>query len=88
MTFCETCQHFHQTIRKCGFPVWTTMPHHQLAGNIPCECKHTNEVRTGFIFNLTSAWIGIHYSKRERRVCINILPCLTFWITRKGGTLP
>jgi hypothetical protein len=42
----------------------------------------------GFLFNLTSWWIGVHYSRRERRVCINLVPMLTIWFTLRGGQAP
>lgn len=33
-------------------------------------------------------WIGAHYSKTERRWCLNLLPCLTLFWVRPGGYLP
>jgi len=33
-------------------------------------------------------WIGAHYSKTERRWCLNLLPCLTLYWVRPGGFLP
>lgn len=35
-----------------------------------------------------SAWIGAHYSDGEKRICINPIPCLTFWFVFDGGTVP
>ena len=35
-----------------------------------------------------SAWIGLHWSKSHPRICINFLPCITFWIYLDGKDLP
>lgn len=35
-----------------------------------------------------AAWIGAHWSKYNRRLCINLLPFLTVAITFTGGTSP
>jgi hypothetical protein len=45
-------------------------------------------MRAGVLFKLTSFWVGIHYSKYERRFCINLVPCVTVWITLPGGNVP
>lgn len=42
----------------------------------------------GVLFNPRAFWIGAHYSIYNRRVCINVLPMLTIWITFKGGVIP
>ncbi len=42
----------------------------------------------GLLFNKHAWWIGVHYSKHNKRVCINLLPCLTLWATQRGGTEP
>lgn len=44
--------------------------------------------RCGLLFRLPSLWIGVHYSSFDRRYCINLLPCVTFWITLPGGHVP
>ena len=85
---CPECNHIHQGKLKCEFPIWTTLPKLALSGNLPCQCKIQGEIKWGFKFNLTSLWVGVHYSKRERRTCVNLIPCFTFWITRRGGTAP
>lgn len=33
-------------------------------------------------------WIGAHYSKHNLRWCINLIPCVTVWITKPGGKTP
>lgn len=40
--------------------------------------------KIGVIFRLESFWIGIHYSKYLNRLHINILPCITIWISLKS----
>jgi hypothetical protein len=42
----------------------------------------------GIIIRFWSLWIGIHYSKFQKRVCINLLPCVTIYIVFKGGVKP
>lgn len=45
-------------------------------------------MRAGILFRIGSLWIGAHYSPHNRRWCINVLPCVTLWITLKGGNTP
>lgn len=45
-------------------------------------------MRVGLIFRLGSAWIGAHWSEANRRWCINVVPCVTIWLTLKGGKVP
>lgn len=45
-------------------------------------------MRTGLLFRVGSFWIGAHWSARNRRLCINLVPMVTVWITFKGGTTP
>ena len=52
------------------------------------DCKRVDKVTVSVRFSLTSAWIGVHYSKRERRVCINLVPFVTIWVALKGGRRP
>lgn len=42
----------------------------------------------GFLFRLASLWVGVHYSTYNRRFCINLIPCVTLWVTLKGGNRP
>lgn len=39
-------------------------------------------------FQIGGLWLGAHYSKHNRRWCINLIPCCTLWITLKGGKTP
>lgn len=45
-------------------------------------------MRAGVLCRLGSAWIGLHWSKQHRRICINLVPCVTVWITLRGGQVP
>lgn len=45
-------------------------------------------MKIGILFNLGSAWIGCHYSDYTKRYCINLVPCVTVWVTKKGGQVP
>jgi len=50
--------------------------------------KRFNGFNMGLLFNSGSAWIGCHYSEYNRRYCINIVPFITLWITKRGGNVP
>lgn len=45
-------------------------------------------MKCGVLFRLRSLWVGVHYSPKNRRFCINVVPCITFWITLEGGITP
>jgi hypothetical protein len=45
-------------------------------------------MKAGFLFQLGGFWIGAHYSCKERRWCINLIPCCTLWVALKGGNPP
>lgn len=45
-------------------------------------------MKVGCLFQLGGLWIGAHYSKENKRWCINLFPCCTVWIVRKGGNTP
>lgn len=45
-------------------------------------------MKAGLLFRWSSLWVGAHYSPYNRRWCINLVPCLTLWITLKGGRVP
>ena len=44
--------------------------------------------KCGWLVNKGSAWLGVHYSRANRRWCINLIPCVTLWITKPGGNTP
>lgn len=44
--------------------------------------------RWGWLFRKESLWIGVHYSECNKRFCINLIPCVTLWITQPGGKAP
>lgn len=48
----------------------------------------TDGFRCGLLFRWSSLWVGAHYSPYNRRWCINLVPCVTLWITLKGGRVP
>jgi len=52
------------------------------------ELDRVNYWRAGLIFRLASTWIGLHWSAKNRRICFNIIPCVTVYITLPGGDLP
>lgn len=53
-----------------------------------CGSTATTKWHAGLKFRLGSFWIGWHYSKQNKRLCVNLLPFVTFWITKPGGITP
>lgn len=45
-------------------------------------------MKAGLLFQPNGFWIGVHYSFYDRRFCINLIPCITIWITLRGGKIP
>jgi len=45
-------------------------------------------MKAGTMLRLGSFWVGVHHSDKNKRTCINLLPCWTIWITTEGGTPP
>lgn len=39
----------------------------------------------GIVFRPGSLWVGAHWSKYNRRLCLNLLPMVTIWFTLPGG---
>jgi hypothetical protein len=44
--------------------------------------------RWGVLFKLESLWVGVYYSAKNQRWCINPVPCVTFWVTKPCGRVP
>lgn len=45
-------------------------------------------MKIGILARWGSFWIGAHWSPYTRRVCINLVPCITVWVALKGGKAP
>lgn len=45
-------------------------------------------MKAGLIFRWDSLWIGAHWSPANKRLCINLIPCVTLWIVAPGGVTP
>lgn len=45
-------------------------------------------MKAGILFRLGSFWMGAHWSSYNRRWCINLIPCVTLWVTLPGGKTP
>jgi len=45
-------------------------------------------MKHGWLFRLGSLWIGAHWSPANKRLCINLIPCVTLWIVWPGGVVP
>lgn len=50
--------------------------------------EYIKTLKCGFLFQCGGFWMGVHYSKYNRRFCVNFLPCCTFWVTLAGGKTP
>lgn len=37
-------------------------------------------MKWGLLFRWGSLWIGAHWSPYNRRLCVNLLPCITLWL--------
>lgn len=46
-------------------------------------------MKWGILFRWQSFWIGAHWSPYNRRLCVNLVPFITVWVTApKGGITP
>jgi hypothetical protein len=54
----------------------------------PEDIYGTTGVEAGWLLRPGSLCIGAHYSRHNRRWCINLLPMVTLWICLKGGRRP
>lgn len=45
-------------------------------------------MKTGWLFRPGSFWIGLHWSAENKRICVNFVPCITFWVVLQGGNIP
>lgn len=45
-------------------------------------------MKFGILFRPQSFWIGCHWSPKNKRFCLNILPFITFWLVSEGGIEP
>jgi len=45
-------------------------------------------MKFGILWQPGALWIGVHYSPFCKRYCINVVPCITFWIAEPGGKIP
>ncbi len=45
-------------------------------------------ISTGLIARLGSLWVGAHWSPYNKRLCINLIPCVTWWMIWEGGKRP
>lgn len=47
-----------------------------------------NTFAWGFLFQKEGFWVGAHYSREYKRLCVNLLPCCTVWVTWPNGKPP
>lgn len=65
--------------------LWQIAAHRQA---VEAKRRADNPAACGILFRLSSFWVGAHWSPYNRRWCINLIPCVTVWITRPGGYRP
>lgn len=57
--------------------------------NVEADAVHAEvSLRIGVTLRAGSMWVGAHWSDYNRRLCVNLIPFLTIWITLPGGTEP
>lgn len=44
--------------------------------------------KAGILFRWGSLWVGVHWSEYNKRLCVNVVPCITVWVTLPGGIVP
>jgi hypothetical protein len=47
-----------------------------------------SKIKLGILVRAGSAWVGVHWSPYNHRLCINPVPCVTLWIVFPGGNVP
>lgn len=52
------------------------------------EARRLRKTAIGILFRWGSCWVGAHYSTKQKRLCVNLIPFVTFWIVFKGGMRP
>lgn len=45
-------------------------------------------MRVGILPRWGSFWVGAHWSPYYKRLCVNVIPCVTVWFTFDGGMTP
>jgi hypothetical protein len=42
----------------------------------------------GILISKASFWMGMHWSRYNKRICINLIPFFTVWFCYSGGVTP
>lgn len=50
--------------------------------------EHINHAKFGILFRPVSLWVGAHWSPLNKRLCVNLIPFFTVWVTTKDGQVP
>lgn len=50
--------------------------------------KDTDRWRCGLLLRAGSFWVGAHWSRENKRLCVNVVPFVTLWVTAPGGSVP
>ncbi|WP_323162835.1 hypothetical protein [Stenotrophomonas maltophilia] len=80
------------THRDCDGDLWVQFAHIPVAVLVfAAEVAHADGeacIRVGLLLRWASGWVGAHWSNYNRRLCVNLLPFVTLWITLPGGKVP
>jgi hypothetical protein len=52
------------------------------------EALRLRKTAMGILFRWGSCWVGAHYSTKQKRLCVNLIPFVTIWVAFKGGFRP
>jgi hypothetical protein len=44
--------------------------------------------QVGLLLSMRAWWVGGHYSEFNKRLCVNLIPCVTVWVAAPGGRAP
>ena len=45
-------------------------------------------MKFGILVRPVSWWIGAHWSPTNKRLCVNLIPCITLWFSAIDGQSP
>jgi len=45
-------------------------------------------MKAGLLLRWGSFWVGVHWAPEHKRLCVNLLPCVTLWVIGEGGDVP
>lgn len=67
-------------------PIWIDWE--KMETRVTAYVEQRRHWRAGVLLRWGSLWVGAHWSPKNRRLCINFIPFVTFWVTPPGGVAP